>query len=361
MSSGGVRVGIAFDDHAFASSPTYTYLAGVVRCESDRGREYEFEQTQPGIATVVLVDPNGDYDPTNPGSPYSGKLDPSKPAVIDLYDPVAAAWVRQFTGFTHEWAASLNLEENNFDVTLTLVDGFDLLARLEMHPDLHTNTNPDFGTTVPAGSEGDIYYDGMGGANGGTLDHVGPDDRINQALDDAQWPAGSSWRELFTGNVAMQDNVYARRDQLMSVLFDAADAEFPGVSNLFMTKAGKVAFRGRFARFNPANSNYSGFIDFWSCGDTAAATAGTAVAVIAGLEFRRSADDIYNEALALPDGVEESDVPTAYVSDGTSISTHGPRTRTYTDLLVYKGEESPSHTPRGRGGPARRRSASPRR
>ncbi len=154
------------------------------------------------------------------------------------------------------------------------------------------------------GSEGDIFYDGINGLWEGVAgtDNIGPglnDDfigRINQALNDAGWPA--TLRSIFSGNVALQEVVYQRNSSLLQVILDAADAEFPGVANVYVDKNGKVTFRGRFARFDPTNPQYG--ITFWPCGDTAAC-ADTTYAPIFGLDFSRGKSNLINSAIALPE------------------------------------------------------------
>ena len=142
---------------------------------------------------------------------------------------------------------------------------------------------------------------------------------------------------VFSGNVAMLEQIYARADQALTVLDDCADAELPGPAVRFMTKDGVFAFRGRFARFFPENPGYG--INHWYLGGTPQAEADPEnVVVISRLPgFRRSAQDLINACLALPSGADDADVPGNLVEDATSIDTFGYRSRNIPDLLTYQG------------------------
>lgn len=340
-------VSVAFEDDAFADVGTWTRLdsgteSGVVSWSIDRGRSYELEQTGPGTASISIIDSTGTYDPTNPSGPYYGLLDPMRQVAIALQNPNDSSWTTLFRGYVYGWNYDYDVSGNFCRVTIDCVDAFELLAILEMTPGTGVASDGGYyGDAPPTGSEGDIYFDGFGNPDdttgwGGSTDHVGPDDRINQALDDAGWSA--TLRNIFSGNVALQDNVYARRDSLLTVIFDAADAEFPGVANCYMGKDGKFRFRGRFARFNPDNPTYG--ITTWLVGDYNQCVADSSYAPISGLSFARDAGNIINAALALPQGVTDADVPGSLVTDTASIAKYGWRSRTFDNLLVYKGEEA---------------------
>ena len=80
---------------------------------------------------------------------------------------------------------------------------------------------------------------------------TGPQIRINQALADANWPSGLT--SIFTGNVNLHETVYSPGESILTVIHDAADAEFPGVANFYVDRYGVVCFHGRLARFNPSS------------------------------------------------------------------------------------------------------------
>jgi hypothetical protein len=327
-------VSIAFGDAALSPDPTYTSLDTVsgLHVNSwtiDRGRSSELDQTQTGTAVVTITDESGALDPTNTGGPFSGNLDPMKPAKITLRNPVTDEVSTLFTGFTSELLYDVDVSGKFATVTLELVDAFAPFSALELMPGEHGDS-PD-----EAGDFGDVYFQGTPSNHPGTADvlkHV--DDRINDLLDAANWP--EELRDIFSGNVRVQGKVYERRDQLLSALMDAADAEFPGVANIFVSKEGVVTFHGRFARFFPDRPGYG--INTWPAGGAPQAWADEAVASIAATPaIRRSDADVINAAIVLPLGIADADAPGQLSKDVTSIDTYGWRGVSFDSLLTSTG------------------------
>ncbi len=326
-------ISLALDDPWNEPDPTWTRIdtltnVSVQSWSIDRGRNSENNVANAGTGTITFKDTNGVLDPTNSSGPYFGKLDPTKQAAIALRNPVDLSWSTLFRGFVTEWLYEMDVSETFATVTLELVDGLEILSALAM-------TAGNQGDTPPTGSTGDIYF--LGAANGysaGGFKHV--NQRIIQALADAGWD--TSMQVVFSGNVTLYEQVYARLDQLMQVIQDSADAEFPnGVSAVYMSKEGIFTFHGRYARFDPTRPGYG--ISTWKAGDLTAAAGDSDVVPISGLSFRRSRDDLFNAAVALPAGVSDTDVPGALVSDATSITEHGWRMKTFSDLLTYQGHD----------------------
>ncbi len=299
----------------------------------DRGRSSELDKTQTGTASLHMVDTAGVMDPTNTGGVFYGNLDPMKPAAIALQNPVDDTWTTLFTGFTSSYEYAVDVANTTVQVTVELVDAFEIFSAVELTPGVHgdTPTNPDFA---------DVYFQGTPSNYPGEADvfkHV--DDRINDLLDAADWPDTPETRDVFSGNVSVQGKVYERRDQMMSALQDAADAEFPGVANCYMSKTGQFRFRGRFARFFPDNPGYgittykAGFTDQW--------TFDTTIAPIAAFEFRRSEADVINASIALPYGIDDTDVPGQLTKDDTSIGLYGYRGEngSFDSLLTSAGHD----------------------
>ena len=319
-------IAIAFESDTMDATPTWVRIddpdgqRGARGWSLDRGRSTELDKTATGTARVDIVDLDGSYDPTNLGGPYLNSLNPAKQVSIALWNPNTSTWYPRFRGFVAEWLYDFEISGNVNNITLECADGFDLMAALEMTPG-------NVGDTAPFDSTGDIYF-----AADATLDAV--QQRIIAALDDAGWP--SAWRtEVFTGNVGLQQSIYARRDQLLSVIVDAADAEFPGVANCFIDGNGGIVFHGRFARFNPDDVDYN--IRRWKAGSMDQALLDEDMVPITGLAFRRSNADIINAAVALPQNVTNEDVPGNLVTDPTSIGLYGWRSVSFDNLLTANG------------------------
>lgn len=315
------------------------------RFEIDRGRTSELDKTGTGVASVTTFDTQGILDPTNESSPFWDtdnnvtKLDPMKQARITILNPYKFlndnddTLYSLFRGYVDTWGEfEVDQSGSWIEGQVQLVDALDLFAELRMMPGM--------GDTPPAGVGADVYL--AGGPNGysaGTFKHV--DERISDILDMIGWPdvglTRSGLRDVFSGNVAVLEQVYARADQALTAIDDAVDAEYPFVSNRFITKDGVFAFRGRFARFAPETPGYG--INHWFLGGQPQAEANpTEVVVISRIpSFRRSAQDLINAALAIPSGADDTDVPGNLVTDGTSITKFGYRSRDTQNLLTYQG------------------------
>lgn len=329
---------VAFDAATLTASPTFTEIGGgdtyrLARSfQTARGRSSELDKTGTGTASVDFIDIHGVLDPTNAGSPFANKLDPMKQARIAIVNPwkllndADATVYSLFRGFVDTWG-DMEVDQSGNFITgqIQLVDALDLFAQLRMMPQTH-------GDASPSRAVDDVYF--SGGPNGysaGT--DVAVDDRIFKILDDIGWP--TALRNVFSGNVRVLEQVYARADQALSAIDDAADAEFPFVANRFIRKDGVFAFRGRFARFFPEHYD----VNTWLLGGRPQAEADPEnVVVISRLPaFRRSAQDLVNAALAIPSGASDTDVPGNLVTDPTSIGKYGYRNLDTQDLLTYEG------------------------
>ena len=253
-------------------------------------------RTDTGTATIELVDRTGDFDPTNPDGAFFGRLVSGQPmgpmvqAKIELQHPVTDAWSTLFRGFiaSIQWVPYRTEEHAN--VTLELVDGLALLAACEMAPD------GSFGHAV---IEGNIVYN-----EDDELDAVKT--RIGKVLDEVGWPG--TLRSIFTGNVALQKTVYAPRSTALSVIQDAADAEFPDMANVYISgprgeagdaPPGCLTFHGRYARFHPDVVEYD-IRTFQLGDDTAAALDEDVVRVSPPLVASLDDTLLYTSALATP-------------------------------------------------------------
>lgn len=319
---------VAFDAGAMDESPVWTRLddpAGpyvVTAVDISRGRAYELDRIESGTATVTMVDTSGVFDPTNTGSFFAGKLQPLKQAAYALRNPVTGAWETIYRGFVSELAYDVDATERYVTVTISLVDAFAILAATEMVP------GGVFGDYPPAASTGDVYFAADPNTNAVQT-------RINRALNQVGWGAGL--RSIFSGNVKLQATVYPPRSQALTVLQDAADAEFPTVANVFVTRDGKIAFRGRLARFNPTDPQYG--IGSWSCGDQAAANAApaTVVPVSPPVNFYVDDQNVFTSAIATPQNIADGDIAAQYVTDAAASAARGLRTWSAENLATAGG------------------------
>jgi hypothetical protein len=317
VSSYGVRVKIAFADGPLVVSPTWTDIvplagARVQTIEIDRGRPSELAKTDTGTARVSGVDLDGLFDPTNLTSTYAGNILPRKQAMIELRDPVLNTWHTIFRGFVSDWHYVLDITRQFLRFDLELVDAFEFLSKAELQPG-------EAGNSVPAGSEGNVFYEDTAGT---------VSDRIDAILADVGWPAGLT--EIFTGNVRVREKVYAPGTSALAALFDAADAEFPGAANLYVSKSGILTFHGRFARFNPQVAAYN--INERNVGDPSLTSVDPTAVPLAALGFTSGADNIINSCLSYPQEIAAADLAAQLVTDTASITAYGLHAESFSDL-----------------------------
>ena len=335
-------INLAPGDTALEATPSWERIDLTYTVQSwsiDRGREHEMSKTGTGTASIQLVDRNGDFDPTNTGGAFYDRLTTPTPqpmgpmvqAAISLQNPVTDVWTTLFRGFiaSIQWVPYRS--EQHANVTLELVDGLAFLAACEMAP------NGDFGDGV---DEGNIIF-----LEDEDLDAV--QTRINTVLDQANWP--SALRSVFTGNVGLQRTVYAPRSTVLSVIQDAADAEFPDIANVYISgprgevgdaPPGSLTFHGRYARFHPDTVDYD--IRTWQLGDNAAADLDIDV-VPASPPLVASLDDtlLYTSAISTPmDPEGDQDFTGQYVTNVTGAANKGLRTWSAENLLTAGGEDA---------------------
>lgn len=320
-------VSVAFDDGPLVVDPTWTRIDTLAGCRVQewtisRGRPNEFARTSTGTATVRIADQQGLFDPTNGFSSYFGKVKPDKQAALALYDPVGEQWHTVFRGHIEDVAVDVDISRRILFVELTLVDGFAYLTDHELQV--------GDGNTPPPESAGRVFYED-------TADSVKT--RIDTILADVGWPSGLS--SIFSGNVKVTETVYEPGTAALAALFDAADAEFPAVANLYMSKDGILTFHGRQARFRPDVAEYG--IQRRTVGDPSVTAGDATIAPISELQFSLGKESLYNSVLVLPQdatvGVPptEAEAAAQLVEYGASITTHGKKSLTFTDLLTVQG------------------------
>jgi hypothetical protein len=331
--AGGVRVSVAFADDWDVVSPTWTDLTALSGCRVrswsiDRGRPDELSKTGTGTATLRIVDRAGLFDPTNGSSAYFGLVLPDRQALIELHNPVLDDWHTVFRGFVEDWSFVLDPTRQFLEMQVDLVDGFAVLNDYELMPGVD-------GDTPPAGSEGNVFYEDTA---------VSVKDRLDAILADAGWPVGAPTAGLsvtFTGNVTMVDTTYAPGTSALAALFDAADAEFPGVANLYMSRDGVLTFHGRQARFRPDVAAYG--INRRDVGDPSVTDLDDTICPVHELGFTMGKGTLFNSVLAYPQAtapgvaVTETEIAGQLVEYGASITAHGKKGLSFTDLLTLEG------------------------
>ena len=325
---------LALGEHTLNDDPTWVRMDDpdnptlVVSYQIDRGRPNETQRTDGSSATVVINDRYGILDPSNELGPYHGEIEPLVQAALARWNPVAAEWDTRFRGFVAEYDYAFDPSQQVNQLTLTLVDLFEILQAIEMQPG-------EFGATPPAGSEGQIFYED-------TI--TGADDRVVALLDDAGIPA-AFWVVLSL-NVNVHETTYSPGETILSAIQEATDAELPETANAYVDRLGRLAVHGRVAKFDPG-SVAAGAGDAvwdwheWHAGDGAAvAVHPSTVAQLRQFAFNRGRSFIVNSSLAYPIGATDAAVlaqSDSTTRDATSIGTYGIRSWTMPNLITKGG------------------------
>lgn len=332
-------VSIAFGAAWDVADPVWTRIdtlegARVRDWSIDRGRPNEFAKTGTGTATVRIVDRQGLFDPTNATSPYVGKITPGRQAAVSLQNPIGDSWHTLFRGYVESWSYELAKTREWMELELQLVDGFAIFARRELR------VGVDGLLPLPAAiAKGNVAY-------GETLGPVR--DRILAIIGDVGWPLALAVVDvdLFSGNVRVGPKAYGAGASALDALWDAADAEFVGVANLWMSKTGHLCFRGRQARFRPDVAEYQ--IARRTIGDPSVTATDNTIVPVSELAWTNGYDNLYNACSATPQGVgtgtswrpldpSVDDVAGQYVVDQVSVDAYGPAGLTFDNLQTIEG------------------------
>lgn len=138
----------------------------------------------------------------------------------------------------------------------------------------------------------------------------------------------------FSGNVEVLESVYGDNDVILSAMRDAADAEFPGVGNVYVDRYGREVFHGRLAKFDPDTTSSGAEWDFtrWAAATRGDVTSGRAQ--IREFSYSMPRSRIINSYLAYPRGMWEAEIQYQVQTDPTSISTYGHRGEQAPDLII---------------------------
>jgi hypothetical protein len=172
-----------------------------------RGRDFLQDKFNAGTCTIRVYDPNSDWSPENPASPYFGKLQPLRKLRI------VAQYLDQdyplFAGYTTSYAYTYPKNEEIGYVDIQATDAFTLFNKSAV-------------TTVTGATAGETTGS-----------------RINDILTTIGFP--TSQRNVDTGNITVQ----ADPGTLRSVLEALQTVEFTEFGALYMSPDGKVVFRQR--------------------------------------------------------------------------------------------------------------------
>ena len=176
--------------------------------QTTRGRNPLFDQFQTGQLTLRIVDQNGDFNPTNPLSPYSPFLTPMKK--VQITATYSGITYPIFSGFITSYVNPQPKEATEVAyTTIQAVDAFRLANNAQI-------------TAVTGASAGDLS---------GT--------RINQILDQIDWPA--TMRDVDAGLTTLQNDPATLRTSL-GAMQTVASSEYGA---LYVSADGEFVFQDR--------------------------------------------------------------------------------------------------------------------
>jgi hypothetical protein len=323
-------VSVAFGQAALATSPTWTRIddpAGVhvvTGWQVKRGRTFLTDRTEAGTAQADFIDTAGKVDPTHTGGPFY-PMNPNCPFAIAVWHPFDSSWYTVYTGLVQQVPQTVDVSEKFTTGSIMAADLFSLLAIMEIPPGIDYPSV--VGGTAVANTVGESTYAASG-----------VQDRLKAILADSGIPSGLT--DIFTGNVDVQYTIYPPGTQVLTALQDAADAEFPGVANLYCDKSNHLAFHGREARWDPTGTTAGSdwVYTTWNVGDLADVAAHPTHATISSLSFDRDVTKVINAALVSPDGILDAAIPGQLSAATASIATYGNRVYTAENLITQAGQ-----------------------
>lgn len=174
-----------------------------------RGRQRLLNEFEAGTANVTIIDTNGDFNPSNPGSPYYGDLVPLRKIQIEA-DYNGNSYVL-FTGFIISYDTGFRIGSEEFSrVTFRCVDALRLF------------TSAQITTVTGSGVQ-------LSGA------------RVNAILDELDYP--STLRDIDSGDTTLQADPGTSR-RALDALELVKKSEF---GELFLDAEGRVTFLSRTA------------------------------------------------------------------------------------------------------------------
>lgn len=277
-----IAVEIAFSTEPGSVTPSWTDVTAYVRsCSIRRGRQHELDQMQAGTCTLMLLNTDGRFDPTNTAGPYYPNVLPMRRIrVTGNYNSVGYPL---FSGFVESWPMSW--EGNLFGtVSVTASDGFKVLG-LKMLNNSYPSERSDL--------------------------------RVGRVLDDAGWSTAA--RSLSQGISALSSGTLANANALahLQTVMLTENGRF------FISASGGAWFQSRHDPYNSTVSNAT-------FGDTSSELSYT------GIVINYDDTQIWNEVrVAGNSGIDQVQTDTA-----TSQLHYFARTLTRTGLLIDDDNEA---------------------
>jgi len=195
----------------FASSevpePVVDLTSQTYKITIDRGRAIQSDTYIAGTCVVSVLDPNSDFNPQNPSSPYFGYLTPMRKIRVAATTSAGTSYL--FSGYVTEYRYHYPVNQETAYVDIYCSDAFRLFQLSQVELVEHASSDQPTGT------------------------------RINKLLDAVQFP--SNMRVIDTGNSIVQ----ADANKLRTALAALKNVEFSEQGAFYIRGDGTAIFRSR--------------------------------------------------------------------------------------------------------------------
>ena len=180
----------------------------VQRISIRHGRDRQFEEYSPGVATIQFLDFTGDWNPANTTGPYYGKIKPMVLCRVETEYQGTGYFL--FTGYVSSWDYTWADQSADYAiVTLQCVDAFRMLQLANIDD-------------VPGAANKDL-----------------PGERINLILDAVGWP--NTLRKIQTGDTELENDPGGFRPALQAI----QTIEQSDLGAFFIDHAGNATYISR--------------------------------------------------------------------------------------------------------------------
>lgn len=253
-----------------------------------RGKSPLSDSFQTGTMSIQIADQNGDFDPTNPTSPYAGLLVPLRKITLSAIDPATSIEYPIFAGYITGYQYNQVRDTGLVSYTqINAVDGFQLMNLATV-------------STVTGATAGETTGS-----------------RIGDILDTVSWPTGM--RSVMTGQTTVQADPGSQRTAL-AALQNCAITEYGA---LYCDPSGNIVFKDRSFTAGSVAGTPTVFADD-----------GTGISY-STLQWVLNDAQIFNQANVTATGLARQTA-----SDSTSISTYFLHSYNISDLLMQTTAEA---------------------
>lgn len=206
-----LSIEMAFGHGALDETPMWTDVTAKAKAvQIVRGRSSVLGRFEAGVASILLDNRDGRFDPNNTGGTYSPNVKVGVPVRVQATHD--ATTYDLFRGVVESWPLEYPDKGKNSLVQVPCVDGFKLIGQVDI--------------------------------SGGTYAQEATDVRIGNVLDDVDWPAGL--RDLDDGLAQVQAFDPDGTNTALAHILDAAESEV----GVFYLDGGGTAVFGNRVRFS---------------------------------------------------------------------------------------------------------------